>query len=927
MGTDVIEPLHDVIRAQGEAPAGQLRTAGHRGFVDEDGTLHEVPLWFVVTTHRAWLLAVHGDRWKAVASPTRDEVGLERGWVVDTLRVGPWTVPLRPSTRAAAQKLLARFRSGAPAGEPLLPEAAPPPHHRAPLARGALGVPEALARTVDAPAGSRWLLAVRTRAEQPFDTVDGKVLRGPVWLALGDQHQVLWAEGPDEATWSTPVGIVHDDSTRRQALVLADRRRLPLDEPAPPWLDLVEAPVGQRWALVADRALRAGAVRDSVRLLAEALEAGHREAWPVVARLLFAAGDPLRSMAAAVRVLRDHPDWPIQATCRAWHPAVDAQHMRRDDADVHFVRGLLRDALAGLEAVEPPDDLPWPPRRPLDVWGAALAHLQRPEAALPLLADHEPGLARLDAEAALKTRAGAPDAADAWFAAAVAHHGAGSPRATDHLDKALQLRPDPARHHLRAAWAWAAGDTERALGHWTAAMLLDPDATVVPPPLPADAEAAFARQAEAEDEPDHAALAWERRTHLLPDEPAGWAAAIRLQAGPLGAPTEAARLALAWAEHADAIGLEAPPRWARWVEVARHRRDAGEATGALDALHTALEGDFLRVEAYDAVLDVATGLESAPVRWWRHLRGVLVGQVEGGPRAPVPTLDAAALDALHPGGAGWLDAIRQRIDAREPPERAELLRGLGRIDPDRFPAVIETVDALSTALGLDPPDIYLFRGDGAWGCSAWSLDPPLVLLGMEHLRPGPRALVPDALRFLVAVELVHLAAGHPVLAFDADLVGTSRSIYASFGRYASTAENIVDVMTLLPGIDQIAKIQTVVSLSRKVFTTRSTLDKVGGLAAPVLSRLGLDGGGGGGGVGREGLEGAALQFRLQADRAALALTGDLRAALDAILRSSTDGPAAADRLAEEGLLAALETSPAEGLRLTSLVDWAAALRA
>ena len=917
----MVDRLHSVIRAHGEAPMGQLRTAGVRGFVDEDGALHDEPMWLVTTTHRAWLLSTRGDAFRAVATATRDEVEVRRGWVVDEVRVGPWTAPLRPSTRSVAERLLTEWKAASPHGEPLLPTAAPTDGERAPSARGALDVPEDLPRSVDAPSSERWLLAVATRSEQPFDLPDGKVERAPLWLAFGTSQQVLFARSREGATWSHRVDEVHDDSTRKRPAVLCDRRRVVLTVEAAPLVDLADADPGARWAAVARRALASADTRDAMRLVAEALDRGHEEAWPVAARMLYAAGDPLRAMAAAVKVLRGQPDFAIRTEAKAWHPAVDAQRMRRNDADVHFLRGLLREHLSTLEAAETPDDLPWPPSRPDEVWGAALAHLQRPEAALPLWTDRGPTLHRLEAEAALLAQAGDPGAAAAWEQAALAHRAASSDKAPELLDRALSLEPQPARHHLRAAWAWAKGDDQTALGHWTAAMLLDPDATVVPD-LPADAERALARHAEEEGEPDHAALAWARAAQREPDDGAAWEHAARLEAEQ-GHFAEAARLQAAWCTHADSLEDAPTPRWPRWIAAARYHVRAGEPDAARSALSQAVAHDFLRADALAQAIEVGDEV-GAPVRWWQHVLGVLDGAPSGTAIPPNPHLDRAQLDALHPGGAGWLDTVRQRLDTREAPPRGELVRGLGRLDEARYPDAVRAVADISEALGIDAPDVYLFRGDGAWGCSAWGTNPPLVLLGVQHLQPGPRTLTPTGLRFLVAVELVHLAAGHPVLAFDSDLIGTSRSIYASFGRYASTAESVVDVLTLVPGIDQIAKIQAIVGLSRKVFTTRSTIDKVGGLAGPVLERLGLSGDSARAGVGREGLEGAALQFRIQADRAALLLTGDLQAAIDAVLKASSSDAELASA-AEEGLLTLLERTPAEALRLTSLVQFALTL--
>ena len=250
---------------------------------------------------------------------------------------------------------------------------------------------------------------------------------------------------------------------------------------------------------------------------------------------------------------------------------------------------------------------------------------------------------------------------------------------------------------------------------------------------------------------------------------------------------------------------------------------------------------------------------------------------------------------------------------------------------DRHPEVWSTVQSLSARLGIPPPDLYLFRGEGAWGAASWPVEPPVVLLGHDHLVDGPRRLAPAALEFLLAVELAHLSCKHPMLSFDATTVNATKSAYSVFGGYAGHAETVVDLVTLVPGVDQVAKLQQVIRLSRKVFAARGAADKLTSVAFPVLDWLGVAKGETTDGVGREGLQGAAMQMRLQADRAALLLCGDARAAVDAILQSSSDAVKLRMGVLNQGLLPLMEEGPPsrlaadEILRLTALVEFSAGL--
>ncbi|MBW1881133.1 MAG: hypothetical protein JRJ84_22495, partial [Deltaproteobacteria bacterium] len=142
-------------------------------------------------------------------------------------------------------------------------------------------------------------------------------------------------------------------------------------------------------------------------------------------------------------------------------------------------------------------------------------------------------------------------------------------------------------------------------------------------------------------------------------------------------------------------------------------------------------------------------------------------------------------------------------------------------------------------------------------------------------------------------------------------------------------------VTLLPGIDQVAKLQSVIKLSRKLFKARGAVDKVSGVGGWVGGWFRKKGDDEAPSLAREGLRGAALQFRLQADRVALLVTGNARAAVDAILRSSSHALPLVDRVWEEGLAAVLAAQPEdsehtlapdEALRITMLLEFAAERR-
>ena len=217
-----------------------------------------------------------------------------------------------------------------------------------------------------------------------------------------------------------------------------------------------------------------------------------------------------------------------------------------------------------------------------------------------------------------------------------------------------------------------------------------------------------------------------------------------------------------------------------------------------------------------------------------------------------PVLGSEEVDGLHPGGSDWLARLRRSLDPPEPPAHHEVVRGLGPLS-ETSESATSLLHEVCDRLGLPRTDAYVYRGEGSWGVSAWPTRPPVLLVGFEHLKDGPRQADDGAMRFMLAVELAHLRCGHPLVELDDGFVGTSRSMYAAFGRFATPAENLVDLLLLLPGIDQAQKIQRVVRLSRRVFAARAAIDKATELAQPLLSwfqrneEAAL-------GVGREGFE-------------------------------------------------------------------------
>lgn len=378
-----------------------------------------------------------------------------------------------------------------------------------------------------------------------------------------------------------------------------------------------------------------------------------------------------------------------------------------------------------------------------------------------------------------------------------------------------------------------------------------------------------------------------------------------------------------------------------WMQLAETSEDEAEAAfkraaslyAKLDdrvrlqeALVGLLERAFLRAEVYRFIHGYAAQLDPATRDWWAHMETVLVGgsELEQDSAAKArylgyQGLSEAELESLRLDKSGWLDRASQALSETLPPSKADLTRGLAPITEG--PAY-ELWLRLSQGLRLTPPAIYRYCGEAGYGASAWPTEPPVLLLGDRHLQDGQRRLSEKALAFMLAVELSHLAYHHPLFGLSSAL-GGKHGASMRLGSTVSFAETALELLFMIPGIDQIGKIQRLLRMARGLMTAKTAMSKAYALAKPV-EKLIRNKSGGSGGVGKTGLLGSALQMRAEADRAALMMTRDLGAAVEAIL-AAADRP---ERLGPGGLLAKIEAealTPEIELRIGALFLFAVRL--
>lgn len=904
----------ELSRTCAATPRCAVQTLGHWVFGAPGTRQRTAPLWVARTDGACWIIACDPDNETApLVAGVPEPAHLARGWLRDTLCIGDWRLTVPKTTREVMDQL----------GAPIDP-AEPPIQgwttatHTAPVAPGARDVPQGLARAIQTSPHGRWLVTVSTASTAMLAGMDGMVRRVPIRLAIGDSAAALVALQPNPKNGPDAVTSLSGPMTRRAGgarsvlesgafsvvlpMIGASRARRVAQ-----WLELTPE---ERWLSAVELALHDEAYDDAMDLVAEAFDVQRAPLLGVLAaRLCHRAGAAVeRDQALHIALMQD-------PTALNEPPTSLSSPVKRPPS-------RLSRALQQVAVPPRPADVPEPSTLTQACIVALLSSGAGPRADALLDGRTDPW--------STEVRASRSQDASVWRDAAARWRAAGHKAAEERcVRKVLDGSPGARDLWIVASWSWEDGDQARAMLAWRRALSIDPlGLQLAIDGLDDEARRALADLAEA-TAPQITAAALRASVAANPLDHATTMRLADLLAHRLHAPDAAAASLEALANRLGDAELAAPAAWTLYRDAAALR--TGHARVA--TLEQAIRADFLTPEAWTSTLSLAEGdAEPAKLQWWRHLARVVAGPLpargDASPRPASPTITTEDLDALHPSGMGWLDALKQAL-AWSPTalDREDLVRGLQPL-AEEHAHLLDDIGELSSALGIRAPEAFIYRGAGSVGVAAQPTQPPVLLIGAEHLREGRRSLSREQLRFLWAVELTHLAARHPILDNDPTLLGTSRSVYAAFGAYSGAAETVVDLVSLVPGIDQLSKLQRVLIISRRLFAARNVLDKAGSLAAPLLHLVGspsqeprtLA---------REGLEGAALQLRIHADRAALLLTGDLDAAVSSVLLASSEPELAAD-YTDHGLAHLLSRAeagiPADLLvRLGSLVGFASRL--
>ncbi|MEL7367853.1 MAG: hypothetical protein AAFN74_02990, partial [Myxococcota bacterium] len=803
------ELVRAAIEAVSQGPVLEaVETGTQWKFPHPDGRLTQAPIWIARTAGQLWLAAVDDEDRMVMATGNAEDVEVSRNWLRNVVKVQGRTLALGKTQLDVFSALVERFTADAGGA------AYPPPSTRTagPLAKGAFGLPPWWADTVPSVPDDPWLFGFSTVTNWTFNGPDGPIST-PLIVGIRGRGQAVAAAAGDlhfAADLPTPVQTTRSFG---QIRILAGDFRLDgsrLDSGyASVGVEMLNADEVGRWRMCAAHAMNRGQIEDATELWYAAMKRGVDDARNLdLATVALAVARPAHAVSLLKSVRRPDSTWMKKVD--EWRRVAQRSKATGGAPASVALTKFIEDAVEAADAPGP--GWPWPPEGATEAWAAAGGLTSVPSI------ENDPRRAQV--EAALAERhSPRPVAAAAYRVAARQWAASGdSEQAYASMQSALRLESSSPDHFQAALWAHSSGDEAQFEAHIRAGMAVAPAAE---PLLAFDPGADVLRKSAAVAE-----AIGERRTagrlliRALKSESAATEvrlATVRRVAADLEAFEDAAAELESIAEVADSQVDDGVAEL--WLEVAELWRRAGVEIAMRRALDRAVQSGFLRADVFRraAAFDDAVGTELSA--WWHHLAHVLSASSPAGTaRPPAPKLSKAQLEHLHPGGEGWMTNIRSWLDAPEPPARDQITRGLERLESSNFPDVFRRVSEISERLGMRAPAIYVYRGDDAFGVSGWPVSPPVLLIGHHHLTDGPRKLEGDALTFALSVELAHLACGHPLLNFDPSLLGTSTSAYQAFGKWAETAETVVDLVSLFPGGGVLKGLERAVRISRKVMS-------------------------------------------------------------------------------------------------------------
>jgi hypothetical protein len=254
--------------------------------------------------------------------------------------------------------------------------------------------------------------------------------------------------------------------------------------------------------------------------------------------------------------------------------------------------------------------------------------------------------------------------------------------------------------------------------------------------------------------------------------------------------------------------------------------------------------------------------------------------------------------------------IQSLLASKKGPDHSALKSYARRITPEKHPDLSAALVDGAYLLGVKAVEGYIAFGDLNTGVRGYEGKPPFLLIGGDHLEAdSPFFLHPDERRFLIGAELAHIRFGHERI--------TSREVWEGvFGKAMTAVELFPLFGTYLGKLGRMGRwAGRATDAAKRIGGLHDYLSRARKAASTKTGRYGRTKDGDADrsvSVDEGNLIGAFRAMQLTADRAALVLCGDPRAAVRAMFLSNSRLQPELDAARRDGLRAFLSRTDDSG---------------
>lgn len=267
------------------------------------------------------------------------------------------------------------------------------------------------------------------------------------------------------------------------------------------------------------------------------------------------------------------------------------------------------------------------------------------------------------------------------------------------------------------------------------------------------------------------------------------------------------------------------------------------------------------------------------------------------PERDISTLPSALIEEKLPHPAtrkvGTVEKLQGRVAKVTIPDHGALRSYAERVTERNNPRVAGLLADAALALGVSGVEVYISHGRKDLGIRAYASSPPFVVIGGQHLDEESESSLSDSeLLFALGTEVAHLRFKHTRLTSSdvwdgvfstskqaLELVGAFSGPLGFLGKAVSGLQRLVVIQKILGGATQVTrgagKAVQLVGFARRF----QSLGKKLGYSPKVAKDTEI-------GTRESGLLATCRLMQLTADRAGLVLSGNPRAAIEAIFRTS-----------------------------------------